>query len=289
MKYLYLFILAFGFFGFSQTSYVQIELVNPLIGEPIYMGNAVPVSTSTDDGLNAIFSLYETSFYETLYPGATSGFYDNGSPLYANVRCNGCNESDLIADLLEYDTVVAYAGLETDYYLINGLYINLVDDTLGTPIGINVNGIIETNDAVLNQLFLDYNVVTYELDDNYWDSTTYNLKCRCDADILLTELGNYDSVITNATPVGYGILLSTEDNIQIEAKIYPQPFKDKVSIEINQPIESLVLYDLLGNQVYKSSSIIDFENFSSTLKPGIYILNLRTVLGEEMTEKLVKS
>lgn len=291
MKQLYIFILVilFSSFGFAQITYVQIELVNPLIGEPIYMGNAVPVSTSTDEGLNAIFSLYETSFYETIYPGSTSGFYDNVYSLYAKVGCNGCNESDLIADLLEYDTVVAYAGLETGYYLINGLYVNLVDETLGIPTGINANGIIETNDTLLNQLFLDYNVVTFELDNNYWDENTYNLKCRCDSNILKAELDNYGSLISTTTPVDYGILLSSEDSTLFETKIYPQPFKDKVNVEINQPIKSLVLFDMLGKQIYKSSSVIDFENFSSTLKSGIYLLNFINTNGVIMTEKLIKS
>ncbi|WP_407557617.1 T9SS type A sorting domain-containing protein [Winogradskyella sp. 4-2091] len=291
MRQLYIFILVilFGNFGFAQITYVQIELVNPQMGEPIFMGNAVPVSTSTDDGLNAIFSLHETSFYESLYPSSSNGFYNNSYSLYAKIRCNSCDESELISDLLEYNTVVAYAGLETENFLINGLYIHLVDDTIGIPTGVSSNGIIETNDTLLNQLFLDYNVVTFELNDSNWGGNTYNLKCRCDSSILKAELDNYVSLISTATPVDYGMLLSTEDSIQFEAKIYPQPFKDKVNIDINQPIKSLVLFDVLGKQVYKSSSIIGFENFSSTLKSGVYLLKILTSEGESITKKLIKS
>lgn len=290
MKYLYLFIIAsgFGFFGFSQTSYVQIELVNPLIGEPTYIGNDVPVSTSTDDGLNTIFSLHGISFYESIHPGTESGFSDNGATLYTRVRCDNCNESNLISDLLAYDTVVAYAALDTDFYLVNGLYVSIVNEAVGIATGVNSDGVIETNDTVLNQLFIDNNVVNFELDNSEF-TTSFSLKCRCDATVLKTELDNYDLVIASTAFVSYGILLSIEDNMIFEAEIYPQPFNDKVNISVNQPIENLVLYDILGKRVYKTSSVSDFENFSSNLKSGVYLLKLRTVEGEEMTKKLVKS
>ena len=42
-------------------------------------------------------------------------------------------------------------------------------------------------------------------------------------------------------------------------------------------------------QVYKSTSIIDFESFTSSLKPGVYLLKLMTTEGESITKKLIKA
>ena len=80
-----------------------------------------------------------------------------------------------------------------------------------------------------------------------------------------------------------------EEENKTKANIFPNPFKYKISVEINKPLESIKLYDILGKSIYKSSSLSDFENFSSTLNSGVYLLKLLTEDGESLTKKLIKS
>jgi hypothetical protein len=85
--------------------------------------------------------------------------------------------------------------------------------------------------------------------------------------------------------------------------VYPNPFKDKLSIEIqfteSGALEDLSVYDLKGSLIYKfdknefkagSKKTVTWNGQSqngSTLKPGIYLLVFRTA-NTNKTVKLVK-
>lgn len=297
MKQLYTFVLAISisFVSFAQNTQIQLELVNPSIGQPS-TGNSWE-TTSNDSGLNAILNSHTISSYQVLYPEAHSDlFYDEDAinSRYMNVLCQNCDTEQLILDLASYSNVVKYAIVnDTDDYLkiSNGLSFNLADDTIGIATGVNTIGIIETNDEGLNQIFSDFNVRGYELVDNPYSGFNGNksIVCDCDADLLKLELESYYTVISDVYNVNSIMLLSVDEVTEIAVNIYPNPFNNKVRIEINQPIEKVMLYNILGKQVYKSSSIQDLENFSSTLKSGVYLLKLLTSNGESMTKKLIKS
>jgi hypothetical protein len=163
-----------------------------------------------------------------------------------------------------------------------------VDANIGAYSNLNIDGLVVTNDIGLTQIFQDFNVRKYEL---YPDSEelNYSLVCSCDAQVLKTELNNYTSVIGNVADVNYYHLLSIDEEEHLSSKIYPNPFEDKVSVQVNKPLDSIILYDVLGKLIYESSSISHFEDFSTTLKSGVYILKLLTEDGESMTKKLIKS
>jgi hypothetical protein len=267
--------------------------VNPSIGYPSTYSWG---TTTNDDGLNAILNSYNISSYQVLYPDVHSGlFYDEDSinSRYMNAICQNCDTEQLILDLTAYSDVIKYASLDNDYELIlnNALTFNLVDDTIGIPTGVNAMDIIETNDDGLNQIFSDFNVRGYELVDDPYNGYNGNksIVCDCDADLLKLEFEAYSTVISEVYEVYGSILLSLKEITKTNVNIYPNPFNNKVRIEINEPVKDIMLYDILGKQVYKSSSIQDLENFSSTLKSGVYLLKLLTSSGESMTKKLIKS
>jgi hypothetical protein len=297
MKQLYTLVLAISisFVSFAQNTQIQLELVNPSIGQPS-TGNSWE-TTSNDNGLNAILNSYTISSYQVLYSEAHSDlFYDQDAinSRYMNVLCENCDTEQLILDLASYSNVVKYAMVnDTDDYLkiSNGLSFNLVDDNIGAATGVNAMNIIETNDDGLNQIFSNFNVRGYELVDNPYNGFNGNksIVCDCDADLLKLELESYDAVISDVYNVNSIMLLSVDEVTETAVSIYPNPFNNKVRIEINQPVENVMLYNILGKQVYKSASIKDLENFSSTLKSGVYLLKLLTSNGESMTKKLIKS
>ncbi|MBF8151482.1 T9SS type A sorting domain-containing protein [Winogradskyella sp. F6397] len=296
MKQFYIFILAISIsiVGFSQNTNIQLELVNPSIGQPSTTDYFATVSN--DDDLNAILSSYNVTAYQVLYPEVHSDlFYDDTSSIsrFIDVVCQDCDIAQLIIDVTAHSDVVKYAtaDAESDLIINNALTFNLVDNSIGEAIGVNDMNIIETNDEGLNQIFSDYNVRGYEPVENPYNNFWGNesIICDCDAALLKQELESYSTVISEVYEVSGGMLLSLDDVTELVVSIYPNPFKSKVSVEIKQPLKHIMFYDVLGKQIFKSSSILDLENFSSTLKSGVYLLKLLTTEGKSLTKKLIKS
>jgi hypothetical protein len=291
MKQLYIFILAFSFsyLGFAQEDYVfvQLELVNPNMGYPIYEGN-VSTNTSNDDGLNQILAANTIFSYRVIYPEAYLG--ENVRDVFHIMTCLSADANQLVLDLNAYDPVVRYAAEETvDGMSTHILNLVLEDEATGVLTGTNSDNLITTNDATLTQIFQDFSVRTYVLNPGDSANTSYSLICDCDAQLLKTELNNYTAVIENVSDVFNGQLLSVGDEIKITVNIHPNPFKNKVSIDTNQKVKSILLFDVLGKQVFKSTSILDFKNFSASLRAGVYLLKLVGENGEAITKKIVKS
>tara|TARA_R110002111_G_scaffold25789_1_gene56233 strand:+ start:1043 stop:1912 length:870 start_codon:yes stop_codon:yes gene_type:complete len=289
MKQFYIFILvfSFGYFGFAQFTSIQLELVDPLVGTPTAT-NWEPENTSNDEGLNAIFASTNVYNYYNVYP--TANLSGNGYAAFCIIYCDSADVSQLISDLNNYNTVVAYAREEiVEGVMVNVLDLALVDENIGVQTGTNGNNVITTNDTGLSQIFENFNVREYNLYLDGPADTNYSLVCDCDAQLLKTELENYSAVVANTWNVNYVQLLSINEVQKTTVNIHPNPFKEKVNIEINKSIESIMLYSILGKQVYKSTSIIDFESFTSNLKSGVYLLKLMTTEGESITKKLIKS
>lgn len=284
--YFFLLILNFSFIGYSQYSNIQVELVNQFVGTPIDICNSCEVNTSNDDGLNQIFANYNILNYQYIYPQAYLG--ENGEALYYLIGCVNCDVNQLVSDLNAYDSVIRYAAEETvEDHSVNILNLELVDATVGAYSETNPEDLIVTNDTGLTQIFENFNVREYVLYPT--EEAQYSLVCDCDAQLLKAELEGYSSVISTVSDVFYGMLLSVEEKIKFKAEIYPNPFSGKVSIQINQPIESIQLYDILCKNMYQSNSIKDFENFSKSLKSGIYLLKLMDKEGNAVVKKIMKS
>jgi hypothetical protein len=77
------------------------------------------------------------------------------------------------------------------------------------------------------------------------------------------------------------LLASGIENITQTVNIYPNPVKDILNIKSDNTIESLELYDALGRKVLSQSGESATESTVnvSSLKDGIYILQLRTASG----------
>ncbi len=289
MKHLYTLVLflIFGCFVFSQNGYVQLELVDPDIGFPTILS---PDDLSNDDGLNQIFVIHNVIFYGNMSPEVQLGEPYDSQPYFNRLTCDGCNVEDLISDLLAYEAVIAFAIEESEYgYLANFTGLSVVDEAIGLPNGINENGIAITNDVGLNTIFEDFNVRFYKATSSPFYNFDFVTICDCDADLLKSELDTYNTVVQLTSTVFYGQLLSVSEQEKLSATIQPNPFKDKVSIKINNTIENIVLFDALGKQVYKSKSITDFLDFSVSLNVGVYLLKLTVQNGETITKKIVKS
>lgn len=75
-----------------------------------------------------------------------------------------------------------------------------------------------------------------------------------------------------------------------QVRLYPNPGRDKVTLTYDGDIQSVVLYDMHGrevwqdNQGFKNGKEIDIQPFQS----GLYILRLQTVDGLVIDKKLVK-
>ena len=82
-------------------------------------------------------------------------------------------------------------------------------------------------------------------------------------------------------------LNTTEFDLQ-EIKIYPNPVKDKLFIKSpNVVLEQVNTYDLSGKMVFEQKDISNDNLDISQLQSGVYILKLKTSVGE-VRKKLVK-
>ncbi|WP_299118633.1 T9SS type A sorting domain-containing protein [uncultured Winogradskyella sp.] len=290
MRRIYFLLLAFGlsFFGYAQLHYFQLVLENSNIGYEVFAGCQGCGFESNDEGLNAIFQTHNVIYYQNS-PIYSTDFEDlyNATLLGA---CNGCDINLLTQDLNDYDSVIRIASStnENDFLFNHGLSLNLVDNSIGIPNGV-ASGIVTTNDASLNQIFSDFNVSDYQLVNEGSSFERFDLFCDCDAVLLQQELDALSTTVSFTERLYMGVVLSTEEEQLTQVNIYPNPFTDKVIIKTNKTIQSVLLFDILGKQVYKSSSISDFEDFSSSLKAGVYLLEVSTSNGESVTKKLIKA
>lgn len=118
---------------------------------------------------------------------------------------------------------------------------------------------------------------------SYWTYPSY-----WKAGVYLQDPGEatayFDELFT-----GNGQTLTIENSIIKNTKIYPNPFRGSVNIETKSQIQTIMLYNILGKEVYKTSTVSDFQSFSETLHSGVYILKLMDQQGISITEKLIKN
>ncbi|MBC2846630.1 DUF7619 domain-containing protein [Winogradskyella flava] len=85
-------------------------------------------------------------------------------------------------------------------------------------------------------------------------------------------------------------LLSIEDTRSTDSfVIFPNPSKDRVTIEANSTIESITLYDVQGRELSSISvnaliHLLDISNYRS----GIYFLEVSSLSGNRLTQQLIK-
>ncbi|MEO1033731.1 MAG: T9SS type A sorting domain-containing protein [Bacteroidota bacterium] len=287
--YTFLIIIGFNWLSYAQFHNFQLILVDSSIGSALFAGCEGCSNESNDEGLNIIFQDHNVGYYQNAYV-YSSPSEDLMLAIYIG-SCDSCDIDQLVADLNAYSGVILIASsysIEDDYYFNHGLSLSLVDETIGVPIG-EVSGVITTNNADLNQIFTDNNVSYYELVNVGTSYERFELFCNCDVIVLKQELDQLSAVVSSTELLPMIVLLSIHEEIEATTNIHPNPFKNRVSIEVNKPVGRIALYDILGKSIYESSSIRHFEEFSLTLQPGVYVLRLITITGESLTKKLIKS
>lgn len=286
MKKLLLFLLISSF-AFSQNA-VEIRLVNSNIGSPVYVWDEVylhSTNTSNDAGLNAIFNTYGITGY------VNNDIHPYEPYMFRIKHITGNISQEFIDDLSAYASVIESAKLTTDYEFSDATRLQLVDLSIGTPVGTS-GGIIVTNDSGLNTIFQNFHVFYYV--QSYPSSAVnsilryYTAVCDCDKNLLNAALLNYASVIQTIEAVNGGVMLSNQQFEKPKTIISPNPFSSNFDIQTLQTITTYSIINITGKTIVSTSSKSELDNQSSQLSAGMYILNLNFDNGQTANYKLIK-
>lgn len=283
-----LFLLLLVNLSFSQDA-IEIRLIDASIGGvdnstwPLYI-------QSSDANMNIILQNHNVTTYEPRGGHPIANYNDR----IIQVACGTCNYSNLLNDLLAYNTVVESAQIIT----MNGpfsdaAYSKLVDIAIGIPIGVNSNNIITTNDNGLNQIFINHSVIyyqqTYPSSSNLESLKIYSLACNCNVQSLRSDLENYNTVIVSTEPMFGGAQLNTTKFFNRSFKVYPNPFEDKITINTYLSIKNFSIIDLIGKKIIDTESNEVLNSEVAKLNSGTYILQLQSVEGIIHNEKIIKN
>lgn len=288
MKKITLLIILFGSIAaFSQEYQIQLRLVDAEVGYPTGDPLDNYPAISNDNGLNAILNTYGADHY---YPGY------NPVPDWEFrthfVTCVGCDINQLEQALDNYSSVIEHTVQNEPGLIANSLYVKLVDLNNGNNTGNTTpEGIVITNNAVLNAIFVDYTVLYFEQAfPNFQDPELrkiFQLGCDCSAADLKPILDAETTIIEYTERQGYAIL-GTEDLKDMDFKIYPNPVGDKVVIDSSEKITSYEIYNTLGQSIFKATSEENLNAFLPSLSSGMYLFNLVTESGKRQNLRFLK-
>ncbi len=82
---------------------------------------------------------------------------------------------------------------------------------------------------------------------------------------------------------------SVKENEALTCQVYPNPFSDQLTIEVEAPITSVSLFNSTGNMVFNEakSGVFNVTISSYSLKKGIYIIKVETEAGN-IIKKVIK-
>jgi len=83
--------------------------------------------------------------------------------------------------------------------------------------------------------------------------------------------------------------LEDEENSEYSDKqiiLYPNPSNGTLTIQANETIQSVLVFDLKGTKLYEQNVYTDAIELSLTLKTGIYILSITLENGNIETHKI---
>lgn len=273
MRKILLFILL-GFYGFSQPIYIQISTnsssiyVNMNVIDPLNYYN----STTSDAGLNTILENHNVTM-------VTSNQHEIDNTVAIFAIFNGSNLDGFIADLENYTSLVTKVSISPEYETFGDvLMYNLVNPSVGIQVGTDVNGIVITNDNVLNTILLNHNVTYFQ---------NYYLQCNCNVINLKNDLINYNAVISSSNYVGLVFLNTPEFSIN-PVKVYPVPFDNNIEIVSNNLITNFKLFSLDGKLLSEEKQVEKFKNILLNLYSGIYFLELTNATNEVYRQKIIK-
>ena len=281
-----LFLFLCSFFGYSQV-YIEIKLVNPNVGSSNFDPFTNSGTTSNDTGLNTILSQNFVSQYRP-----KNGNPFDSSPKYTSVVCADIYGANLLSQLQNYSSVIESAAFSIEYNFNNMLTIQLITNATGPQTGTNGN-IVVTNDAGLNQIFADNNIV--EMVQSFPSSGNnlnryYRIRSsNCNLLNLKTALDIYTSVIEATEFIGGDAQLNNQSFDNKTISIYPNPFQNELQIETNKTISSYVVVDISGKTILNSTTKMEFNTSLSQLKNGLYFLQLNYDDNTNSSHKIIKN
>ncbi len=285
MKKLILLFLS-SFFGYSQV-YIEIKLVNPNVGSSNFDPLTNSGTTSNDTGLNTILSQNSVSQYRP-----KNGNPFDSSPRYTSAVCADIYGANLLSQLQNYSSVIESAAFSIEYNFNNMLTIKLVTNATGPQTGTNGN-IVITNDAGLNQIFANNNVV--EMVQIFPSSGNnlnryYRIKSsNCNLLNLKTALDIYTSVIEATEFISGDLQLNNQSFDNKTTSIYPNPFQNELNIKTDKSIITYEVVDISGKMIINSKTKMEFNNSISQLKNGIYFLKLCFNDNTNSSHKIIKN
>lgn len=280
MKKILLFLFISGL-TFAQQQVVEIRLLNPNIGTSQTPVNSINNTTESNDVvLNSILQSHNVTSYISKLGHPNPNF----AMSYIQIDCYNCDLNQLKNDLLNYSTVIGNSRV-TNYgsTFDNVLYVVLQPNQNITNSSV-INGIVVTDDLILNQIFQDFNVF-YILQES---SQFYNISCNCDVTQLSIALENYSSFISGTSFVEPVYLLENQNFNFVKTTVFPNPFSDNFTIETENKILNYSLYDISGKQITSTISKQELYSKNQNLNSGFYILNLSFENGTNTNYKLVK-
>lgn len=78
-----------------------------------------------------------------------------------------------------------------------------------------------------------------------------------------------------------------EEIKQVSSIVYPNPFKDKVSVKSSKMITFIRLWDLTGKLLLSKENSTEIS--TETLPSGVYMISIETVDGKIETQRLIKN
>lgn len=278
----------FGWTQILSNTRAEIRLVNENVGAPQFNFTVNSTTESNDSGLNTI--LHAHNVYSYIQKGGH--LYTLYANRYVEISCDNCNYGQLSADLAAYSSVVAKARVTVQAEPFDDcLYLQIQNSAIGVPIGIS-NGVVVTNDAILNQIFLSHNVFYYQqtapttTDPNL--IRVYNIACNCDNIALKSALDNYTALISYTEYPQPAYLLNNSNFEKTKTIISPNPFSNNFDIQTEQMISNYSIIDITGKTICNTTSKAELDTQASNLSSGIYILNLDFDNGLKVNYKLIK-
>jgi len=138
------------------------------------------------------------------------------------------------------------------------LYANIVNAVAGYKINWIKNGVLFATTTAP--------IVTYVKTD-----TTDSISA-----VIIPTTGCYNSVVSNNWFVAVGLYVQEINNQNNRIKVFPNPFREEITISNLESNDQVVVYDMMGNTVKIYTAKKEGENVFSikNVSPGAYIVNI---------------
>lgn len=297
---------------FSNTSFTPKEIIvsyssifimgRNSSGSFVYDGNLI----SSNGGYDTIILKYDNFF----------GFINPSSYKYLDLN------DTYVSNDLEYNSYLNHLYVRSsNNFIVLDSNLNIISQQV-IPLGDLSHGLMDYNERLNNLVILEnqgihmisgfnYNTVSSIYKD--FSSIGYlnfiQLEQLFDGSLITTGLIDIPNIvgnlgvavhITKLDPISGELLDRNSDDIkykdeelQIESKVYPNPFKNQLQINqtLENPITELIIADVFGKTILKKkitpkSNLIVLE--TSTIPKGIYLMKFHFENGATETKRIIK-